>query len=643
MIFLNTNLTSRQSDLLIFFLLALSGLFLRGLYLFEYSHFVNFDLAIGADVGEYWARSQEILKGTIFPASPEIHAPYYSFFLAGMQKIGLTVPGIRIFQTLLNYFSWLGLFFLLLKSNIPKRICFVFLGISMFLAPLVFHPAELVSESILLPLLSLTFFFFHFAENLPSRRKVLFAVPSGIFAGAAFLTHGMLSGFLVLETFYLLWRKKYLTALAFTAGVVLVVTPFLTAKNLHYGQLTGVQGNTAFNIFLGNNPRANGLCYVRPGNIWRAEHFRAEVRSRERKISTNHYWMEKTLSFWQKTPFKAIGLYLKKIPLIFSSKEYIAGADGGFLFCRTDSMNILRFFTFPVFLLSFAGIWYLWKKKEYLWAPALILSVSLFLMQLLTVTSGRYRFLMFPGVIYLAAIGAVYLNWNRWKVAAGVVFLLCVWQTYNFIGFDKAEGTALLGQAHFIKGNYEHAKELLLFANKRFRDSSRIGNMLGNIAEKEGNFPLARQYYTDVTRKEPFMPEGWMNLANVTSAPEQADRFFRRALEAAAPSPGADLTFNYARFLYASKRYDEALKFLEKTFAIEPNHIPALNLSGIIAAGQKDFSRAAALFYKAATAAPEEAGYWKNTVITARLAGNRALEEKAIKKYQQLQYRKKLK
>ena len=82
---------------------------------------------------------------------------------------------------------------------------------------------------------------------------------------------------------------------------------------------------------------------------------------------------------------------------------------------------------------------------------------------------------------------------------------------------------------------------------------------------------------------------------------------------------------------------------MEKTFAIEPDHIPALNLSGIIAANQNDFARAAAFFYKAATADPREEGYWKNTIITARLAGNRSLEEKAIKKYQQLQYRKKLK
>ena len=642
-IFLNTNLISRQSNLCIFLLLALSGLILRGLYLFEYSHFVNFDLAIGADIGEYFSRSQEILKGKIFPDSPEIHAPLYSFFLAGMQKLGFQVPGIRIFQTLLNYFSYLAFFFLLRRNNVPEKICFFFLGISMFLAPLIFHPAELISEAILFPLLCISFYFLFQAEKGDSVYKPLWGIPSGIFAGSAFLTHGMLSAFLLLEIGWLFFRKKWLLGAAFAAGVILAVLPVLTAKTLHYGKITGVQSNSAFNIYLGNNPAANGLCYMRPGNLWRKTHVQATDLSQKREISENRYWLEKVWLFWKKTPAKALALYLKKIPLIFSGREYIAGADGGFLFCRTDTINMLRFFTFPVFVLSFAGIWYLWKRKEFPCTPLLILAVSLFLMQLLTVTSGRYRLLMFPAIIYLAAVGAAHLKWSQWKIPFAAVFLLTIWLTYSFMAFDKAEGTALLGQGHFIKGNYGHAKELLLFANKRLRDSSRIDNMLGNIAEKEGNLALARVYYTKVTRLEPFMPEGWMNLANVTPQMEQADKYFNMALKAAAPSPGSDLTFNYARFLYAAKRYKEAETFLQKTLAVAPDHVMALNLSGIMAADRKDFKQAAELFFKAASAAPGELGFWQNTIITARLAGDKKLETLAVTRYQELQHRKNVK
>ena len=137
---------------------------MRGLYLFEFSHFAYFDLAVGADVGEYDSRANEILRGIIFPSSPEIHAPLYSFFLAALKKLGANIVAVRIIQTLLNCISWIALFFLLEKRGVPEKIRFVFLGGAMVLAPLIFHPAEIISEALLLPLAALLFFLFHLSN-----------------------------------------------------------------------------------------------------------------------------------------------------------------------------------------------------------------------------------------------------------------------------------------------------------------------------------------------------------------------------------------------------------------------------------------------------------------------------------------------
>lgn len=630
---MSTSLISRKSEFRLFLFLALTGLILRGLYLFEYAHFANFDLAIGADVGEYQTRAQEILRGIFFPASPDIHAPLYSFFIAGLQKLGFPIPGIRIFQTLLNYFSWIALFFLLLKKEFPEKCAFIFLGLSMVLAPLIFHPAELISESLLLPLLTIAFFCIDSAEKASAQHKAVYASSAGIFSALALLTHGMLSGFPVLESLYLFFRKKWLMGLCFAGAICLIILPFIIVKSCHYSRLSGIQANTGFNIYLGNNHRANGLCYMRPGNLWRKTHTAAHSQARSRNISTDRYFLEKAFEFWKKTPLKAAGLYFKKIPLIFSGKEYIAGADGGFLFCRTTTINFLRFLTFPLFLFALLGLWYLWKKKIPVWSPPLLLGAALLIMQILTVTSGRYRLMMFPALIYLAAIGIYYLKWKKWIVPVCLIFLLSVWKTYSFMGADKAEGTALLGQAHFLKGNYEHAEDLLLFAGKRFKDSSRIDNMLGNIAERKGNIAAAEKFYAKVTQEEPFMPEGWMNLANVTPDPVKADKFFRTALEAASPAPSADLTYNYAKFLHAVKNHQGAEEMLKRTFTIDSNHVMALNLRGLLAAEKKDFKGASEFFHRAALLKPQEAGFWKNTAITAQLAGNKELEAEAAQKY----------
>ena len=635
-IFLNTNSISLKNKDLSFFLLILTGLLLRGLYLFEYSHFANFDLAIGADIGEYFSRSQEILKGKFFPDSPEIHAPLYSFFLAGVQKTGLGVVAIRIIQTLLNFFSWIVLFFLLRKAAVSEKISFIFLVFAMCLAPLIFHPAELISESLLLPLLTVVFMFFYLEEAQNQGAYKFSAFPAGIFAALALLTHGMISGFLVLQTLFLLFKKKWFSAILFSCGILLLTVPFIAVKSCHYGKFSGVQANTGFNIFLGNNPKANGTCYIRPGNTWRKIHFQADRIARDRQISTDRYWLEQAADFWLETPLKALSLYRKKLILIFSGNDLIAGADGGFLFCRTGTMNLLRFLTFPVFFLVPFGVWQLYRKKLFCWSAPLILCLSLVLMQLLTVTSGRYRLLMFPGVIYLAAAGAVFFPWKKWWIAAAAVFWLSVWKTYSFVAANQPEAAALLGQAHFQKGNFDHAEELLHYAGKRFADSSRIENMLGNIAEQRKDLVKAREFYTKVVQKEPFMPEGWMNLANVTPEPEKAGFYFSQALKASAPSPGADLLFNYAKFLYAVKKRSEAEKYLAMTLKNAPDHVMALNLSGVIAAEKGGFAQASKLFLQAAQLKPGEAGFWKNTAITAKLSENLPLERMASQKYRDL-------
>ena len=613
---------------------------MRGLYLFEYSHFANFDLAIGADVGEYNTRAEEILKGIIFPQTPEIHAPLYSFFLALLKKLSFSIPAIRIFQTLLNYFAWLGLFFLLWKKNLPEKLCFIFLGSSMILAPLIFHPAELISEALLLPLFAVIFTFLHLQESENKAKQNIFSTFSGIFTGFALLTHGMLTGFLFLFPLALLIQKKWRSTLFFLLGSCLVILPFIAAKSAHYGKLSGLQSNTGFNIYLGNNPHSTGLCCIRPGNLWRKTHFQARQNAEKQGISTDRYFLDKSLAFWQQKPLKAAGLWLKKIPLIFSGRDYISGADGGFLFCRSSVTNNLRCLTWPLFLLAFYGIFRLFKEKKFLWLPPLILTLSLFLMQLATVTSGRYRLLMFPGLIYLAAVGANHINWKKWGIPFIFLIFFSFASNYGFMSRDKVEGTALLGQAHFIKGDHEHAKELLLYARYRFRDASRIDNMLGNIAEKEGDFALARQYYQGVAKKEPFMPEGWMNLANMTTEPRKAEEFFKKALEVSGTTPSADLIYNYAKFLYASKNLLEADKFLTAHAPSDSNHLMTLNLRGVIAADKKDFKAASELFFKAAQLQPDEPGFWKNTAITARLAGNKALEQYAAEKFMLLTRKK---
>ncbi|MBQ7694435.1 MAG: tetratricopeptide repeat protein [Lentisphaeria bacterium] len=628
----------------LFFGILFAGALLRIFYLFEYATYDNFDLAIGADIGEYASRAKEIMAGRFFPAEPEIHAPFYSFFLAFLQTCGAGVPAIRIIQTLLNFGACVWLFFIMGSAGVSDKVRFCFLAGILVLAPFIFHPAELISESLLLPLFAAVFHFLTAGEKREDYASWPWLLGAGIFSGLAFLTHGLAGAFLPVMLLFFAVRREGVRCTAFAAGAILVILPFCIAKSVHYGKPVGIQGNTGFNIYLGNNPKATGGCFMRPGNLWRKSHIQARDEAVRRGITTDRLWLERAADFWCKTPGKAALLWAKKIPMIFSGNDLIAGADGGFLFCRSETVNLTRFLTLPIICLALPGIWFVCRnrKKEPLWWPPLLLALALFAAQVMTVTSGRYRLMMFPGILYLAAAGCAGIDWKKCFLPFLLLFLFCLWCTYGFVIRDRREGCALLGEAAFRKGDFSHARDLLLFARRGgMKDSSRIENILGNIAEKEGDFVQARKWYAGVVKAEPYMPEGWMNLANLTPDPRLAETYFRKALEASGSSPAPDLLFNYARLLYGTKRKNEAKELIEQALHTSPEMPQACNLSGIIAMEEKRFRDAEQLFYRAARLAGNEPGFWRNTAVAARLSGNRKLQISAEKRFFELQQKRK--
>ena len=109
-------------------ILIFLGLLIRAIYLLEYSQFLNFDLALGADVTEYDRRAREILSGSFFSSTPEIHAPLYSFFLSFIYLISnCSIVFARVIQILLNFIAFILLSKLLEKYDFPFNFRMIFL------------------------------------------------------------------------------------------------------------------------------------------------------------------------------------------------------------------------------------------------------------------------------------------------------------------------------------------------------------------------------------------------------------------------------------------------------------------------------------------------------------------------------------
>ncbi len=601
--------------------LALTGAALRLWYMWEFSAAPNFALPIGADVEEYYARAREIAGGRLFPAVPEIHAPVYSVFLAACLKFfGCGVPEMRGIQLALNFGAWIAFFLLLRRSGVPVAVRLAFLGCGMLLPVPVFYQAELVSESLLLPLAAVVFWLLYLADEAGgARRGGFLSFAAGGAIGVMNLTHPLTLLYSVSETVLAAWRGNVRRAALLALGVAVVIGTFCTAKSLHYGAPHGIQGNAAFNLYLGNNPRANGLCYLRPGMLWRKEHRDAALEAAERGTSPAAVFRERIADFWLHHPFRALGLWLRKALLVFSPVEYASGSDIPPLLCFTRIVFFGRLLTPGFFLLAGFGLWRIFRRGGGEYRHFLLLFFALYAAQIIAVTSGRYRLLMMLPLALFAAVGMCCFPWRRGWIILPLAVMICGVFTFSGYADRREEAASLYAEAAFLRGNYRYAEELAAFAERgRNRyDPSRLANLRGAIAERSADPCGAARHYLRAVRLDPEMPQGWMNLGNLAAAAGDIDRaetYYTRALKLAPRSPR--LLYNYARFRFNTGRPSAGA--VAAALEADPTGDAPWNLAGLLAMREKRFARAAECFAAAVRYAPEgelRRAYWNNRRI----------------------------
>ena len=596
------------------FLLAAAGLVLRAVYWADYAGSPLFDLAVGPDVSEYDARAREILSGVFLPREAEIHAPLYSWFLALLYQLGgSSIPLVRAVQLLLNWGGWLGIYALLNRLHgIPRKAPLWFLALAMLYPVPLFHQAELISETLLLPLLAGTLAALYVAERSRTRSERLLRFPlAGVLAGLAAITHPMSLAFLGAELLWFGWRKRFGAAMLFLAGALVAILPVSLVNSSLAGRPVLIQANSAFNLWLGNNPEATGSCYIRPGTQWQTLHREAEQEAEARGITADRVWAGRVFSFWWNHPLDALRLACVKAGKVWYWRELTAGADPEFLIRRSVLIRLGGVLTLPLFVFALIGI--LRERKRFLPCRHFYLLLgALFLMQILTVTSGRYRLAMLPAVLFFAACALARFRWRRhWFV---LPLLLAVSLLLQGRDSGRAEAAALLGEAAFRKGEFREAKPLLEQALREIDDVPRFGNLLGGIAMAEGDAVGAERAFRQVLAADPLDADAHMNLGNLCSVlpgrAGEAEEHYRRAL--ALRPDYADLHFNFGLFLQHQGRQPEAEKQYRRALECNPAHAQAFNSLGILAMGRGAFREAAEFFHRAASLEPGNPGFAAN-------------------------------
>ena len=96
------------------------------------------------------------------------------------------------------------LFMLLKKMGASFKVSIYFFAAAMLTPVLFFHQAELISETLLVPLTAAALW-----SLFLGREKLLCILCAGAALGGMILTHGIMLGFSVAEVVFFFWRKEY--------------------------------------------------------------------------------------------------------------------------------------------------------------------------------------------------------------------------------------------------------------------------------------------------------------------------------------------------------------------------------------------------------------------------------------------------
>jgi len=642
-----------RRDLIISWILILvaAAFGIRIIYLMQFSASPLFCNPVGPDVEEYDLWAKQIIAGKLIWNYVHIHAPLYAYALALEYWIfAFNHFNVRLFQLIIGLASVIPVLFSLRIIDGKWTVHSLLLAsIWAVYPPLIYYQAEYISEALLLPLICTSIYLLYRGERDEIRHSTWFAI-AGVAGGLAIITHPMSGLFVLGEASYLLFLQKtkfkfkLKSSFRFLLAASLVVAPVALYNYKVLGKVAPVQANSGFNFYLGNNPDANGTCYLRPGPEWNKVHQQAQKIASAAFVSKDQFFLSESSYFIKHDTFYWANLIVQKALFTWNFRELTSGADPAPLKYFTPIQNFSKWTFALVAILALTGIFMNIRHSSFLYSYRhfLILIFSFWLVQTIFVTSGRYRIAMLPGIFVIAAFIIEYIIshyrsslHNHLLPCAGIAAAIVLLPSPD-ISFarENAEADTLLGEAYMKSGDLLSAEKHLLKASYSLANWSRSYNLLGLLAEKKNNPASAEEYYRKAIECDGSDPYGLMNLGVLYSARRnftKANECFKKAFQM--DDKIADLHYNYAVFISKYKG-NEILseRHYWKCLEIDPSHRKALNNLGVVKMVEGNYGDAGKYFSHALRIEPSNPELIVNLAASEFAQDRRAEAEKLLKK-----------
>lgn len=246
------------------------------------------------------------------------YSPGYPFILAGAYALGMSgLAAAQAINLLLGLISTFLIYLVARRTSGQPLAALIAAGGYAVLIPAVAGVALVQRENLSVPLLLL--FALCVVELPATRRPGIVAAVSGVVYGCGLLAGASIMFTIAAGIAALAWRRSNLgdslaAGFAFCAGTVLMLTPWLFHVDHQLGRPV-LTTNGPFNLYVGNNPAADGrfvsLRDTPIGAEWHA------LRARAGELGATDHLGQLAIAHIRSYPAQTVALSMKKLALFW--------------------------------------------------------------------------------------------------------------------------------------------------------------------------------------------------------------------------------------------------------------------------------------------------------------------------------------
>ncbi len=587
-----------------------------------YPYLLAFFLTItGSDY--FWTRLIQMLisSGTVVLVYL-LGREYFSERVARIGAIFCAIYGTMIFYeamflipVVFVFLNMLGLYLLTRNRDNPRIIIYLMIGI-------VFGLSAIARPNILLVLPFLAIWiFFQFRKRIETRSIVILI-------------------------------------LVFLIGIALPILPVTVRNKIVADDFVPISSQGGVNLYLGNNPTAEGLTMMMPEIMLDArvswskfvpattEYAENDIGHPLKPSEVSSYWTNKAKEFVFEHPGQFLSLTFKKLVYFFSGFENPDQHDIYDFREYSSLLSILLFdfglkFPYGLFApLALVGIGLTYRKWRSL-APLLIFMVAYIPTVVLFLVTARHRLTIIPIFVLFAAYTVVYFwdkikdtQWKRVAIPAAALTILLILSNINFFDLGMRNITQIhhnLALTYARQGKYEEAIEEYEQAIKLAPRSPALYFGFGTMYMNMERYPEAIEHLRTAVSIDPSYYDAYINLGYSYGQMGQLDRATMAYRQAAAIDPDNYQPYSRLGDLYMEQDEPrDAAENFGRAVQLDPDNFIILSKLGILFGQVGDTATAYNYFSRAVAANPGYAPAYLNWGNISLVNGDTAT---AIERY----------